>query len=429
MTILAPLALLALPLMPPPDASVQAAQVAQAPLPPSARLRVFLDCDCFDDYIRTTVTFVDYVRDRESADVHVLGQSRETGGSGREYSLNMVGVGRLAGVDLDLRAVTAASDTEDTRRRAVESALEAGFLAYLAKSGLPAALTIDVDTGDAVPQAKADDDRWNAWVYSLRGSGELEAEESSREWNWGVSASADRVTERWKMSFGLSADQTREEFDLDEDEPVTSRRHSRGFDMLIVKSLGPYWSAGVIGEAGSSSFDNLRLQASISPAVEFSFFPYEDYARRQLTATYAIGPRHNRYYEETFFEQTSETRAHHELEIRFDQREPWGTLEAAVEGGQYLPDTGQYRIEVNGDVSIRIVRGLSLSLQGSASRIRDQIALQKRGATEEEILLRLRQLRSGYEYRFDIGFTYTFGSIFNNVVNPRFGGGGGGGDF
>ena len=31
------------------------------------------------------------------------------------------------------------------------------------------------------------------------------------------------------------------------------------------------------------------------------------------------------------------------------------------------------------------------------------------------------RLQSGYEYSFDVGFTYTFGSIFNNVVNPRFG--------
>jgi hypothetical protein len=33
---------------------------------------VFLDCDrCDGDYIRKEVTFVDYVRTREDADVHV----------------------------------------------------------------------------------------------------------------------------------------------------------------------------------------------------------------------------------------------------------------------------------------------------------------------------------------------------------------------
>jgi hypothetical protein len=31
-------------------------------------------------------------------------------------------------------------------------------------------------------------------------------------------------------------------------------------------------------------------------------------------------------------------------------------------------------------------------------------------------------LESGFEYNFSVGFSYTFGSIFSNVVNPRLGG-------
>ena len=53
--------------------------------------------------------------------------------------------------------------------------------------------------------------------------------------------------------------------------------------------------------------------------------------------------------------------------------------------------------------------------------MRDQISLRRRGATQEEILLRLRELQSGYEYDFSVGFTYSFGSIFSSILNPRFG--------
>jgi hypothetical protein len=35
--------------------------------------------------------------------------------------------------------------------------------------------------------------------------------------------------------------------------------------------------------------------------------------------------------------------------------------------------------------------------------------------------LRLRRLQSTFEYRFSMSLTYTFGSIFSSVVNPRFG--------
>jgi hypothetical protein len=72
-------------------------------------------------------------------------------------------------------------------------------------------------------------------------------------------------------------------------------------------------------------------------------------------------------------------------------------------------------------VNVRLARGLSLALEGTTSRIRDQLSIPRRGVTAEEVLLRLRRLRSGFEYNLQIGLTYTFGSIFNTIVNPRFG--------
>jgi len=79
------------------------------------------------------------------------------------------------------------------------------------------------------------------------------------------------------------------------------------------------------------------------------------------------------------------------------------------------------RLEVEGRVGLRLARGFSIEAELSASRVRDQISLPARGATPEEVLLRLRQLRSGYEYNSSISLTYTFGSIFSSLVNPRFG--------
>ena len=72
-------------------------------------------------------------------------------------------------------------------------------------------------------------------------------------------------------------------------------------------------------------------------------------------------------------------------------------------------------------MSLRIARGLSLNFEGSVSRVRDQLSLPRRDASPEEVLLRLRELQSDYELSFDIGIRYSFGSIFNNIVNPRFG--------
>jgi hypothetical protein len=40
--------------------------------------------------------------------------------------------------------------------------------------------------------------------------------------------------------------------------------------------------------------------------------------------------------------------------------------------------------------------------------------------TNEEILVRQLELATGYQYEFSVGISYSFGSIYNNVVNPRF---------
>lgn len=240
-----------------------------------------------------------------------------------------------------------------------------------------------------------------------------------------MNVSGDRVTDNWKFSFGASADLERETFNRLEDpdeEPFTVTQRERDLDWFAAKSLGPHWSVGIDGNMRSSTFGNTRFSTGEAPAVEFSVFPYEDYATRQLLFQYEVGIEHARYNEVTIFGKLRETLWRHELSASFDQRQPWGSIDARVEWSQYLHDRGKYRLEADGELSFRIVRGLSINLEGSASRIRDQLSLPRRLATPEEILLRLRELQSGYEYRFSAGFTYSFGSIFNNVVNPRFGG-------
>ena len=80
-------------------------------------------------------------------------------------------------------------------------------------------------------------------------------------------------------------------------------------------------------------------------------------------------------------------------------------------------------------LSVRITRGLNFNVNGGYSRVRDQLSLLKGGLSDEDILLRLKQLKTSYYYYTSVGLSYTFGSKFNNVVNPRFNFVGGGGSF
>jgi hypothetical protein len=399
-------------------------QEPQPASPAGRQLRVFLDCgSCFSDYLRSEITFIDFVRERSEAEIHLLITQTSTGSGGTEYTAEFIGSGRFDGVQRTAKAITTSSDSEDTIRRQLANAVRIGLLSFIAQDGVPQQLDLEVDLGTEQARPAVAGDRWNNWVFSVRGEGSFDGEESRREMQLGGSMSADRITPDWKITLGTEIDFERERFNLDEEdeEPLEVERREREFRWLAVKALGEHWSAGARGDVESSTFENISLAASAEPAIEYNVFPYSEYTRRQLRILYAIGPRTLNYYEETLFGKTEETLVQHELSATYDQREQWGSLEARVEWSQYLHDLELSRLEADGEVSLRIARGLSVSAELNASRIRDQVSLPARGATPEEILLRLRELSSGYEYSFSFGLTYTFGSIFSSVVNPRFG--------
>jgi hypothetical protein len=394
--------------------------------PSTAQLRVFLDCDdCFENYLQSEITFVDYVRDRTEADVHVIVTESDTGGGGREYTIQFMGAAARQGADRTLRTITAASESEDAIRRQIATTLRVGLLGYITAEEVPPGLNVDVELGTEASRPAVAGDRWNNWVFTLEGSGTFEGQESTREVEVGAEISADRITPDWKLTFGGFLEHRNQRFEVDEDEgdepAVRAERRQREVQFVAVKALGEHWSAGAQGEVVSSTFDNTKLAVAGAPAVEFNVFPYSAYTRRQLRILYAVGVERAEYYEETLFGRLRETHPIHVLSATFDQTEPWGSLEAQIEWEQYLHNPSLARLEAEGDMTWRLARGFSLSAEVNASRVRNQISLRRRGATPEEVLLELRELRSGYEYSLSFGVSYTFGSIFSSIVNPRFG--------
>jgi len=70
-------------------------------------------------------------------------------------------------------------------------------------------------------------------------------------------------------------------------------------------------------------------------------------------------------------------------------------------------------------ISLRLVKGFSLYLNIDLESIHDQIYLPKGEASLEEILLKRKQLATTFNYSTSFGLRYTFGSIYNNIVNRR----------
>jgi hypothetical protein len=137
---------------------------------------------------------------------------------------------------------------------------------------------------------------------------------------------------------------------------------------------------------------------------------------------YGAGVETFRYREETLYEKTEETLPVHIASTNLGLRQPWGSVFLGNNGRQYLSDLSKYQATVFGETDLRIYKGLSLSLYSSYQLLRDQLYLPRGAATDEDLLLRRRQIATGFYYFGYMSLSYSFGSPFNNVVNPRFGG-------
>ncbi|MEO5902847.1 MAG: hypothetical protein ABIQ55_02425 [Gemmatimonadaceae bacterium] len=397
---------------------------AQQKAPPPGPPRVFLDCQasgCDFDYLRTEIPYVDYVRDRTAASIHILVTTQPTGGGGIEHTFNFIGLREFAGVSDTLTYVSPQSSTADERRKGFATTLKLGLVRYIART--PAAGRLQVSFAEASGEAKKEvpaHDKWNYWVFRTRAGGNFRGESSQRFNNINGSLSANRVTKEWKSNNSVSMSYSESKFSLSDGKQFASYSRSNGFSQLLVKSLSDHWSAGERVSVSSSTFLNMRSDIRVAPAIEYNFFPYSQSTRKQLTLQYSAGLNSYRYRDTTIFGKLTEVRPDQSLTASIGATQPWGSVSASIEGANYLDDFSKRRLVLFNTINARLFKGLSLNMYGSLSLLRDQLYLSKGGATDEEILLQRRQLSTSYSYFAGIGLTYTFGSIFNNVVNPRF---------
>jgi len=396
---------------------------------PEQALRVFLDCQpCDFDHFRREVPYVNYVRDRLDAQVHVLVTTRGTASGGREFTFAFIGLQEFQARQDALIWISAQGDTQDDVRDGQVRTFQLGLMRYVADTPLAGLISIGFEGLDEAEQVVSpEDDPWDFWVFDIGVSGAFEGEERQSEASLDGSIEASRVTEDLKIELETEVEWNHESFELsDRTEKSTTRDYSSG--ALVVWSVGPHWSVGAEASARTSTLDNQDLTLRAGPAVEYSFYPYGESTRRQITLQYRVGFASYDYEVLTLFDRTEETRAEHNLDLSADFTQPWGELGGSLEVEMFLDDPAQHRIDLFSNLELRITRGLSLDIRGNVARVKNQIYVPRdEDISDEDVLLERRRLGTDYEFELEVGISFTFGSIFNNVVNPRLGGGGGGG--
>ena len=392
-------------------------------------INVFLDCDdCDHDFVRTEITFVNWMRERTVADVHILVSDQDTGGGGERYTLNFVGLRRFLSREDTLVFATTRDDSPDQVRRTINQAIRVGLVPFVASTNaglknLQVNWSAATDTASKTTPA---DDPWKAWVFSLGLRSNFNGEESQRFLNWNTEVEARRITAEQKIELELNSSFNRSGFDITESDGSTreikATQEYYNAEALAVRSLGPHWSVGAQSEATQATFANINLGFNFGPAIEYSYWPYAEATRRSLVLRYSAGVRSHRYEQRTIYGKIEETHPAHSLTGEIGMKQRWGSLNFEARYSQFLHNTDFNNLFTFGRADLRLVKGFSVNFYASYSRVRDQISLPQEELTPEEVLLRQKELSTGFRYFGGVGVRYSFGSIFNNVVNPRFGG-------
>jgi hypothetical protein len=390
-------------------------------------LFVFLDCNgpnCDFDHFRREITWVNWVRDRQDSDVHLLVTAQMTGGGGWHYTLDYLGRDDFVGQDRSLTYTSDPDDTDAEVREGLTQTMALGLVRFVDTSPIAPRLLVTYREPEVAVVQREEDDPWNLWVFRLNANGSLNGESQQNSHSIGGSARADRVAEDFKVNIRLSGRYSKDEFELSEDETYVnvSENYSASLDMAW--SLSDHWSAGGGASANRSTYLNRDLAVIAGPALEYNIFPYDESTRRSITFLYSVELAAFNYELETVEGKTEEILPRHSLSLSATVQQPWGQVFGSVGVTQYLHDPKVHSINTFAFFEYRLFRGLNLNLSGGFSRIKDQFYLPAEGLSDEEILLRRRARETDFRFNMRVGFSYRFGSKFANIVNPRMGGGG-----
>ena len=383
-------------------------------------LNIFMNAS---DYFRKEIPYVNYVRDIKDAGVYILSTIQGTGSGGQKFTYFLVGQNENAGMRDTLSFVTAPDETQDEIRIKEVSTLKMGLMRYVAKT--PLAKYLNISFSEPLSETVSTD-KWNSWVFKTSMNGFLDGQQLTKSTQLFGNISANRITKDWKLNSSVNYNYGKDVFDTTGGN-ITSENISKSVNLLIVRSLSEHWSYGGSASFGTSSFNNQKMLFSLMPGIEYDIFPYSESTRRQLRLLYKIGYNYVTYIDSTIYDKTKEPLWLHSFSAAYEVVQKWGSINVSFSYSNYVRDWSKNNFSLNGFIELRVAKGLSVNFGGGASLIHDQLGLVKGGATTQEVLLRRKELATQYQYFTMFGFSFTFGSIYNNVVNPRFGNSGGGG--
>ena len=388
------------------------------------KVKIFYDCQagyCETTYIKENLEEVEFVRDRKFADVHIITLSERAGSGGQVFHLNFIGQNDFKDIQQKYDFSIGADSTTDLIRQKLLKYLRLGLVPFWYRNGFADKMEIKLHVNK---QKKEIVDKWNHWVFKIGASTWLNGDSNSSNRNISGYASATKVDKKNKFSFRLRYNNGRNKYTFNGNE-IKSEKESFYASSYYIWGINEHWSYGIFTGFNRSKFSNYDRAFSTYGGLEYSFFPYKDAASKSLVLTTKLGNEYNRYFEKTVYNKIDEMLWRGKVSLNSNLVKKWGSIYAGINYSVYLHDIKLYAVGFNMGTDLRIAKGLNLNTNAYYGIQHDQINIAAGNLTLEETLLRQKQLQSGYDYFVSMGLSYSFGSIYNSIVNPRFNNSGG----
>ena len=381
-------------------------------------LKVFAEGGISRDYMKREIRFVNYVRDPRMADVYILVTSQSTGSGGTIYTLSYQGQNKYKGIDDTLEFIRDKTDTNEISRRGLIKVIKQGLMRYVATT--PSINDLSILYKPSVEQITPKADKWKKWVFNLGFDIELDGEKYEKDHNFDINFSAAKITENWKFTSSFSFNYNEDRFEH-EDHIIKDIRKRPRFRTLLARKIGEHWGIGLNAYLNSDVQYNNKLSAELTPSIEYNIYPYSEFSRKQFPVRLGVTFSHRDYYEETIYNKTSELLCKVYMSAAYVINGKWGSIINVLDASFYTQDFNKNNFGLVNIFNFRLFKGFSVNTLIVANLIHDQLYLGKGNLTIEEVLLHRKEIKSSYNYYISLGFNYSFGSMFQNIVNPRFG--------
>jgi hypothetical protein len=394
------------------------------------KLKISLTCNeswlCDQEFLRNELPIVDFVRDRFLCDVQIISNVQFNGNGGESNTIRFVGQKVYGGKEDTLIYFNDVTATNDVKRKKMLKYIQVGILPYLVKHGNNTDL-IDIgfkaDTFDT-GQRKTKDP-WNYFQISIGSSGFFNGNRNQADATINNSISVSRETQDNKFFVNINNNVNRSKFTYYDDKTNTTEiikvvKDQQSFFSQYTIKHNQHFGYGLRTALERSVFDNIDTRFAFFPQIEYSILPYKDYNSSRLILAYAIGSVNYNYKDTTIYFKTKESLIRQDFDIVADFTKPWGNISVGASFTHYLHDFSKNNFYFGGAISWNVFKGLKFSMGGYYQLIHDQLSLSKQDASRDDLLTQRRLIATSYEYFTGIGFSYTFGSIYNSQVHPAF---------